>query len=141
MELGISSLGYIMDLGVSGNFKNLFNLLFDTTESCLMFAEKNNIKICELVLDPPEILRNEKRQKYIDLCNSYPHIKKQVHGPFLDLCLCSHNEFISKASIELYIESAKICEEIDSKFLTIHPGSSNFLVKSFHTYNEQRLLE
>jgi len=141
MELGISSLGYIMDLGVSGKFKDLLNLLLDTTESCLMFAEKNKIKICEIVLDPPEILTIEKREKFIDLCNSYPDIKKQVHGPFLDLCLCSHNEFISKASTELYIESAKVCEEIDAKILTIHPGSSNFLVKSYQTYNEQRLLE
>jgi sugar phosphate isomerase/epimerase len=141
MELGISSLGYIMDLGLSGKFKSLFNLLFDATESCLKFAEKNNINVCELVLDPPEISTIEKRQKFIDLCNSFPHINKQVHGPFLDLCLCSHNEFISKATVESYIESAKICEKIDSKILTIHPGSANFLVKSFYTYNKQILLE
>ena len=141
MELGISSLGFIVDLGLLGEFKNLFNLLFDATESCFKFAEENDIKICEIVLDPPEILTIEKKQEFIDLCNSFSNIKKQVHGPFLDLCLCSHNEFISKASVETYVESAKICEEINASILTIHPGLANSLVKSFHRYNKQRLLE
>jgi len=141
MELGISSLGFIVDLGLLGEFKNLFNLLFDATESCFKFAEENDIKICEIVLDPPEILTIEKKQEFIDLCNSFSNIKKQVHGPFLDLCLCSHNEFISKASVESYVESAKLCEELDARILTIHPGLANSLVKSFHRYNKQRLLE
>ena len=141
MELGISSLGFIVDLGLSGKFKNLFNLLFDATESCFKFAEENDIKICEIVLDPPEILTIEKKQEFIDLCNSFSNIKKQVHGPFLDLCLCSHNEFISKASVESYVESAKLCKELDARILTIHPGLANSLVKSFHRYNKQRLLE
>ena len=141
MELGISSLGFIVDLGLLGEFKNLFNLLFDATESCFKFAEENDIKICEIVLDPPEILTIEKKQDLIDLCKSFPYIKKQIHGPFLDLCLCSHNEFISKASVESYVESAKFCEEIDARILTIHPGLANSLVKSFHRYNKQRLLE
>lgn len=141
MELGISSLGFLVDLGLSGKFKNLFNLLFDATESCFKFAEENDKKICEIVLDPPEILTIEKRQEFIDLCNSFSNIKKQVHGPFLDLCLCSHNEFISKASVESYVEAAKICEEIDARILTIHPGLANSLVKSFHRYNKQRLVE
>jgi len=141
MELGISSLGFLVDLGLSGKFKNLYNLLFDATEACFKFAEENDNKICEIVLDPPEILMSGKKQEFIDLCNSFSNIKKQVHGPFLDLCLCSHNEFISKASVEAYVESAKICEEINARILTIHPGLANSLVKSFHRYNKQRLVE
>ena len=141
MELGISSLGFLVDLGLSGKFNNLYDLLFDATESCFKFAEENNIKICEIVLDPPEILTSEKKQEFIDLCNSYSNFKKQVHGPFLDLCLCSHNEFISKASVDTYVESAKICEEINARILTIHPGLANSLVKSFHRYNKQRLVQ
>ena len=141
MELGISSLGFLVDLAMSGKFKNLFNLFFDATESCFKFAEENDNKICEIVLEPPEILMSEKKQEFIDLCNSFSNIKKQVHGPFLDLCLCSHNEFISKASVEAYIESANMCEKINAKILTIHPGLANSLVKSFHRYNKQRLVE
>jgi len=80
-------------------------------------------------------------KEFIDLCNSFSNIKKQVHGPFLDLCLCSHNEFISKASVEAYVESAKMCKEINAKILTIHPGLANSLVKSFHRYNKKRLVE
>ena len=62
MELGISSLGFLVDLGLSGKFNNLYDLLFDATESCFKFAEENDNKICEIVLDPPEILTSEKKQ-------------------------------------------------------------------------------
>lgn len=141
MELGISSLGFLVDLAMSGKFENLFNLLFEATESCFKFAEENDNMICEIVLEPPEILTSEKKQEFIDLCNSFSNIKKQVHGPFLDVCLCSHNEFISKASIEAYVKSAKICEEINARILTIHPGLANSLVKSYHRYNKLRLVE
>ncbi|TFG23108.1 MAG: sugar phosphate isomerase/epimerase [Promethearchaeota archaeon] len=141
MELGISSLGFLVDLAMSGKFKNLFNLFFDSTESCFKFAEENDNKICEIVLEPPEILTSEKKQEFIDLCNSFSNIKKQVHGPFLDVCLCSHNDFISKASVEAYVESAKICEEINARVLTIHPGLANSLVTSYHKYNKQRLVD
>jgi sugar phosphate isomerase/epimerase len=141
MNLGISSLGYIIDLGLNGDFKQLSDLLFDATRLCLDFAEKNDIKTCELVLDPPEIFNENQRKKFIDLCNAYPNILKQVHGPFLDLCLCSHNKFISKATMDTYVESAKICKEINAKILTIHPGVANYLVKKLHRFNNQRLVE
>ena len=135
MELGISSLGYIIDFGLNQNFENLFDLLYNASELCLNFAEENDIKICELVLDPPEIFNENKRKKFIDLCNSFPNIKKQIHGPFLDLCLCSHNFFISEATVKMYLESAVICNEINAKILTIHPGLGHYLVKKLHRYN------
>lgn len=141
MELGISSLGYIIDLGLTKNFENLFDLIYNASELCLNFAEENDIKICELVLDPPEVFFGNGRKKFIDLCNSYPKIKKQVHGPFLDLCLCSHNSFISAATVKMYVESAVICNEINAKILTIHPGLGHYLVKKLHRFNIQRLVE
>ena len=38
MELGISSLGHIIDIARIGKFKNLADLLFNATEQCLNFA-------------------------------------------------------------------------------------------------------
>jgi len=141
MELGISSLGYIIDLGLTKNFENLFDLLFIASESCLNFAEENDIKVIELVLDPPEIFKNENKRRFVDLCNSYSNIKKQLHGPFLDLGLCSHNYFISAATVKIYVESAIICKQINAKILTIHPGLAHYLVKKLHRFNIQRLVE
>ena len=141
MELGISSLGFLVDLAMSGKFENLFNLFFDSIESCFKFAEENDKKICEIVLDPPEILTSEKRQKFIDMCNSFSNIKKQVHGPFIDMGMCSHNDKISQASVEFYIETAEICLEIDAQIMVIHPGVANFLINSIKNSNTKQLIK
>lgn len=140
MKLGISSLGHIIEFGLSGKFKNLIDLLLEATEACLNFSEERSLKICELVLDPPVIFSSENKQKFIDLVKSYS-IKKQIHGPFVDVNLCSHNNSISKASVESYIETAKICDEINSKIMTIHPGLANFMISSIHEYNKIQLKE
>ena len=140
MELGISSLGFIVDLGYSGDYKNLFDLFMKSSRLCLEFAENNSINICELVFEPPEILKKENKNEFIELCNSFSKINKQVHGPFLDLCLCSHNKFISNATIDTYIKSARLCQQIKADILTIHPGLANFLVKSIHKYNNLNLI-
>ena len=58
MQLGISSLGFIIENGLSNKFKNIFDLLFSSTEDCLYYAEKNNINIVELVIDPSDILKD-----------------------------------------------------------------------------------
>ncbi|MHA2326673.1 MAG: hypothetical protein ACXACB_14795, partial [Promethearchaeota archaeon] len=83
MELGISSLGYIIEYGLAKDYKNLTDLFIKASEDCLRFAENNSIKIVELVLDPPEFIQGETRQKFINLINSYS-VKKQIHGPFID---------------------------------------------------------
>jgi len=59
MELGISSLGHIIDIARISKFKNLIELQLNATEQCLNFAEKNGIEIVELVIDPPQAFNNE----------------------------------------------------------------------------------
>ncbi len=138
MELGISSLGHIIDMSLSGNCKNLFDLQLNASEACLTYAEKNRIKLVELVLDPPAVFKNGNRQKFIDLVNSYS-LKKQIHAPFIDVNLCSHINRISDASVESHIEVAKICCEIDAQIMTIHPGLANLLINSIREFNKVQL--
>ncbi len=141
MELGISSLGNLVELALTKKYTRMIDLLLDATEACLKFAEEEkDVKVCEIVLDPPEIHENEYRQKFVDLCNSFS-IKKSIHGPFIDITLCSHNAFLSKASVEAYIESAKICDEINAHLLTIHPGLPNYLSRFVKGFNVKRLIE
>jgi sugar phosphate isomerase/epimerase len=140
LELGISSLGYVIDLGLLKNYKNLIELLLEATEECFKFAEDRNIKRAEILLDPPDFYNSESKQKFIDLCLSYPNIKKQVHGPFLDLNLCSHNQYISNASVDSYIDSIKICKLIKAEILTIHPGLPNYLIESIKIHNKKQLI-
>lgn len=138
MKLGISSLGHIIELGLTGKFKNLFDLLFKASKECLNFAEDFGLDIVELVIDPPDVFKSEARQKFIDMINSYS-LKKQIHGPFIDMNLSSHNNLISEASIEAYIESMKICNDVGVKMLTIHPGVANFLLPSIRKFNKKQL--
>ena len=138
MELGISSLGYIIDYGLNSDDKNITNMFFQSTEECLNFAEGNSINIVEIVVDPQNIFTDTRRQGFIDLLNSYS-MKKQIHGPFIDVNLCSHNDLISKASTEAYIETAKLCREFNVDLMTVHPGLANFLLESIRDYNRIQL--
>ncbi len=138
MELGISSLGHIIEMALSGNYKNLIDLQLAASEACLNYAEKNRIKMVELVLDPPTVLEKKNQKEFIDLVNSYS-LRKQIHSPFIDVNLCSHNIHISNASIESCIETAKICCEINAKIMTIHPGLANFLINSIREFNKVQL--
>ncbi|MHA2393633.1 MAG: sugar phosphate isomerase/epimerase family protein [Promethearchaeota archaeon] len=138
MELGISSLGHIIEYGLSKKYESLSDLIFKASEDCLEFAEKNDITIVELVLDPPEVFKDENKQKFIELVEAYS-LKKQIHGPFINVNLCTHNEAISNASVDNYIESAHICNAIRAKLLTIHPGLANFLINSIRDYNKLQL--
>ena len=138
INLGISSLGFLIELGLLNKYDNLFDLLYYSTKTCLETAEEKKIKIVELVMDPPEILNKINKTKFIELVNSYS-IKKQVHGPFVDVSLCSHNKIISEASIKAYIETMKICKSINSKMMTIHPGLINFLNPSMRKHNIEQL--
>jgi deoxyribonuclease-4 len=138
MELGISSLGHIIDVARIAKLKDLKDLLLNATEQCLNFAEKNGIELVELVIEPPQVFNDEYKKKFINLVNSYS-LKKQVHGPYIDLNLCSHNTRISQASIESYIEIIKICYLIDVNILTIHPGLANFMLTSIREFNKEQL--
>lgn len=138
MELGISSLGTFVDNGLNSKHKELFDIYYQSIEECLKFAEEKAIKIVEIVVDPQNLFTGTKRLEFIDLLNSYP-IKKQVHGPFIDVNLCSHNDKISEASTEAYIETAKFCKEINVDVMTIHPGLANFLLKFIRDYNCKQL--
>jgi sugar phosphate isomerase/epimerase len=66
-------------------------------------------------------------------------MKKQVHGPFIDVNLCTHNTIISNASVDSCSKAAKFCDMIDANFLTIHPGLGNFLINSIMDHNKVQL--
>jgi len=138
MELGISSLGHIIDYGLNNEDKDITNMFFQSTEECLNFAEEKGINVVEIVVDPQNIFTDTKREEFIDLLNSYS-MKKQIHGPFIDVNLCSHNDLISKASTEVYIETTKLCKEFNVDTMTIHPGLANFLLESIRDYNRKQL--
>lgn len=138
MELGISSLGYVIEFGITRDYNNLPELLLDATKACLDFSEKNDLKVCELVIDPPEIIENDYKFEIIELINSYSLIK-QIHGPFVDVSLCSHNKSICEASVESYIKTAKLCKELQAEILTIHPGIANYMIKSIREFNKIQL--
>jgi len=140
MELGLGSIAFIYDSINNGGFHNSIELLLHSIERTFDFAEKSDIRVCELILDPPEILIHEERQKFIELCKSYPSIKKQFHAPYAYLSLCAHNPWILDATIECYINSAEICKEIGAQVYTIHPGNAKFL---HHSYNglKNRLID
>jgi sugar phosphate isomerase/epimerase len=138
MELGISSLGHIIEYGLSNNYENLIDLVLKASEDCLIFAEENNIESVELVLDPPVIMKEEYKDKFINLVNSFS-LKKQIHGPFIDVNLCTHNDIISNASVNVYLKTVEICKDFDVRLLTIHPGLANFLIDSIREHNKNQL--
>ena len=143
MELGISSVGNILDLAISNKFKSIFDLLIEATKECFIYAEENDINVCELLLDPPDVLSSDNKKKFIDLCNSFS-VKKRIHGPFIGLKLCSNNQYIAKASVECLIETAKLCNQINAETLTVHPGSEGFGLVNETIYsisNKKRLIE
>lgn len=128
----VSSIAFIYDSINNSKFKDSKELLLYSIERIFNFAEKNDIKICELMIDPPEILLGEDKKTFIDLCNSYPSITKQFHAPYAYLSLCTQNPWILEASIECYAYSAKISSEIGSQVYTIHPGNAKFLHQSYN---------
>jgi sugar phosphate isomerase/epimerase len=138
MELGISSLAYISDIGQTNEFKNLLELQLKAITKSLDYAEENGINVVELVIEPPEILLNENQQKFIELIEKYS-LSKQIHGPFIDMNLCSNNNYISNASVQTYLETIELCHKIECKILTIHPGFANFMLKPIRRFNKQKL--
>ncbi len=138
MELGISSLGSIIDYGLNSKQKDIPNMIYRATDECLKFAEENEIDLVELVVDPQDLYTEANKQDFIDLVNSYS-LKKQIHGPFIDVNLCSHNNLISQASVEAYIETSGLCKRINTNLMTIHPGLANFILESIRVYNTIQL--
>ena len=140
MKLGISSFGHLVDKALRGKYKTTNELLVTSTEACLKFAEKNNVKYVEIMLEPPDIYTSENKKRFIDLCNSYSSITKQIHATLTDVSMCSYNINISKASVKSFIEAAEICEEVGAKILTVHPGNGHYLVSSIREYNRKQLI-
>ncbi|MFX1328708.1 MAG: sugar phosphate isomerase/epimerase family protein [Promethearchaeota archaeon] len=138
MQLGISTLGHLVELGLKNSFKALADLQLESFTECLDFAEEKGINIVELVIEPPELFKNEYQQKFIELLESYS-LNYQVHAPFIDVNLCSHNNRISEASIESCIDTIILCHKIGAKILTIHPGLANFMLESIRAFNKEQL--
>ncbi|MHA2006544.1 MAG: sugar phosphate isomerase/epimerase family protein [Promethearchaeota archaeon] len=132
MELGLGSIAFIYDSINNGKFENSKDLLLYSIEKTFNFAENNDIRVCELIIDPPEILLGDEKKTFIDLCNSYPSIIKQFHAPYAYLSLSTYNPWILEASIDCYSYSAKICAEIGAQVYTIHPGNAKFLHQSYN---------
>ncbi len=140
MKLGISSLGHLVDKALRGKAKTMIDLLITSTEACFKFAEKNNIKEVEVILDPPEIYSSQNRRRFVDLCNSYSSINKQIHAPFTDLSICSFNINISRASVKSCIDATEICEEIGAKVIVVHPGIGHYLINTIREHNKKQLI-
>lgn len=139
MHLGISTLGHLIDFSLINKAKDLPNSLYKATESCLKYIEDNGIDVIELVIEPQNFLRGDLKQKFIDLVSSYS-VKKQVHGPYIDINLCSHNSRISQASIDAYIETYNLCNQLRINLMTIHPGIANSMIESLRAYNYKQLI-
>ncbi|MFX0075481.1 MAG: sugar phosphate isomerase/epimerase family protein [Candidatus Hermodarchaeota archaeon] len=138
MELGISSLGNIIDYGLNSKYNEIHNMIYNATDECLKFAEEHEIEVVEIVVDPQDLYSEAKREEFISLVNSYS-LTKQLHGPFIDVNLCSHNNLISQASVDAYKTTAELCKRIGVDILTIHPGLGNFLLESLRGYNTEQL--
>ncbi|MBD3255633.1 MAG: TIM barrel protein [Candidatus Lokiarchaeota archaeon] len=139
MRLGISSLGHLVDKALRGKFKSMVELLFNSIEASLNFAERYDIEVVEIILDPPEIYNKKERDNIIDLCNAYS-IEKQVHAPFTDVSLCSFNQNISDATVKSCIDAAEFCQQIGAEILTVHPGVGHFLIKKVREFNNLQLV-
>ncbi|TFG19941.1 MAG: sugar phosphate isomerase/epimerase, partial [Promethearchaeota archaeon] len=140
MELGISSIAYINDNRTLGEFNTPFDILLDSSEKALTFAEENDLKICEFLWDPPSILIKEEGERFMELCNDYQAITKQIHAPYSDVNLASHNQWNRRASVECYADLAHICKKIGASIYTIHPGSSRYLQGYNKAINTANLL-
>ncbi len=142
MELGISTLGHNIEFGITKRekYKGLTDLFLDSTEACLKLSEEQGFKVVEIIIESPDVFKDEIRERFIELCDSFS-IRKQVHGPFIDMGLCSHNNAISMASVQAYIDAANLTKEINANIFTIHPGVANFLINSLHGYNKKQLLK
>jgi sugar phosphate isomerase/epimerase len=139
MQLGISTLGHLIDFTTSNKAIDLPRSLYQATESCLNYIEENGIEVIELVIEPQSFLRGEHKQNFIDLLSSYS-VKKQIHGPYIDIILCSHNPTISQASIDAYTETYTLCKDLRINLMTIHPGIANSMIKSLRVYNKLQLI-
>ncbi|MFO8017213.1 MAG: sugar phosphate isomerase/epimerase family protein [Promethearchaeia archaeon] len=139
MNLGISSLGHINQYAKEKEYDTLFDLLYEATRDCLLYVEKQNLNLCEVLLEPLALMKAQEKQEFIELCNSFHSIKKQVHGPFISVSLCSHNKFISDASIESYVLAAEVGEQIGAQNMTIHPGLVSFLPKPLRVFHRERI--
>ena len=69
MELGISSLGNIIDYGLDRNYNDISSMIYRATEECLTFAEENKINLVELVIDPQDLYTEANKQEFNDLVN------------------------------------------------------------------------
>ena len=139
MKLGISSLGHLVNHAVKAKFKDLNELLLMATKSALEYSEKKKLKVCEIILDPPKIIDTKHKKEFIELCNTFS-IEKQIHGNFIDVSLCSFNDWISNSTVESYIENARICTEVGAKVLTIHPGPVDLPISSLKSQNKKILV-
>ncbi|TXT61814.1 MAG: putative Endonuclease 4 [Promethearchaeota archaeon] len=139
MKLGIASIAFLNNNIRSKTFEYSQKLLFDAFEKTLLFAERNNLELCEFILDPPEFLMSPEKEHFIELFNSFPSIEKQIHAPYVDLSLCSLNGWIRRATIKTYAECAKFANKVKANLLTIHPGNVKFLHHSYK--NIQKVLE
>jgi len=139
MKLGIGSIVFLYDNIINKNFDYSPELLYNAFEKTLLFAEDNEIEVCEFMLDPPEVLYSEEESKFIKLFNSFPSIDKQFHAPYVDLNLCSLNERIRKATINVYEQNALFAHKVNANLLTIHPGNMKFLHHSYrNVYSKLR---
>ena len=67
MQLGVSSLGFVVEHSIEGKQNSLIDILLSATEACLRFSEAQGFNICEILIDPPEIYTKENKKKFISI--------------------------------------------------------------------------
>ena len=93
-------------------------------ENILEFVDKNKLKYLEIITEYPY-----KHVTPDDLSNYDFGIS--IHAPMSDINISSHIDKIREASIEEMISSFKIANELDSKRVTVHPGSIPVMALKF----------
>jgi sugar phosphate isomerase/epimerase len=139
MKIGISSLAHIVSSSNQLNESKLHEILMHGTRTCMEFSEKNDLDVCEILIDPMTTFSSENKDSFIKLCNEY-HIQKQVHAALLDVSLCSNNSEISKSTLKTFKNNLDIAKEIKASTITIHPGISSIPISAIKKHNYLTLI-
>jgi sugar phosphate isomerase/epimerase len=118
-----------------------FELLFlNWVYESLDFAQMNDFKFCEVILENPLNARPLVQDFLIQICNQFT-IKKTVHAPFLNVNLISIDSYIKKASIQEYLDALDFAAKIGAQKITIHPGKPTSNSSAYQEYYNQSFLE
>ena len=82
MELGISSLGNIVDYGLIMKHKDITSLYYQSTKDCLNYAEEKGINIVEIVIDPHELSKKLEESHKKALSKIFQSLNQELNYEF-----------------------------------------------------------